>query len=41
MSSLIKFLPKVEFLNVLFLLLDNILTIYNCNIQQQTTYLKK
>ena len=40
-SSLMKFLPKAEFLNVLFLLLDNILTRFNCSIQQQTTYLKK
>jgi hypothetical protein len=26
---------------VLFILLDNILKRFNCNIQQQTTYLKK
>lgn len=33
MSSLIKFLPKAELLNVLFLLLGNILMRDNCNTQ--------
>jgi hypothetical protein len=30
-----------DWIYVLFILLDNILKRFNCNIQQQTTYLKK